>query len=306
MAYNGAGSLFALGIRLTRLGPSGAPLVGADNAYQTDALVQMQFGLEYEEGEEIIQRNGSGRICLTYKAPDSLKRATITGLQFCTPDPNVLAFLIGGEVLEDGDGNQIGYRAPEVGSEPTPDGVSLELWTRQIIDGAFAGYNRWVFPRIFVRPSGDWTASGSDPLIPEFEGFGTQNPNWGDGPLNDWDFESDRVWQYVQTDDNPIEGAEFVTVLSELTVTSVAVTPATANLDLSNAQTQQLQVIATMSDASTRDVTHWAATSYVSAAPATCTVDSEGLVTPVAVGGPVNVTATYGAQSDVCAVTVVA
>lgn len=306
MAYNGAGSLFALGMRFTKLAANGSPLVGADNAYQTDALVQMQFGLEYEEGEEIIQRNGAGRICLTYKAPDSLKRATISGLQFCTPDPNVLQFLIGGEIIEDGDGNEIGYRAPEVGSEPTPDGVSVELWTRAIIEGAYSGYFRWVFPRVFLRPSGDWTASGSDPLVPEFEGFGTQNANWGDGPTNDWDYESDRVWQYVQTDAFPVEGAEFVAVAAELTVTSLAVTPTTANLDLSDLETQQLQVIATMSDASTRDVTHWAATTYVSAAPATCTVDTEGLITPVAAGGPVNVTATYGAQSDDCAVTVVA
>lgn len=305
MAYNGAGSLFALGMRFTKLAANGAPLLGADNAYQTDALVQMQFGLEYEEGEEIIQRNGAGRICLTYKAPDSLKRATISGVQFCTPDPNVLEFLIGGEVIEDGSGNQIGYRAPEVGSEPTPNGVSLELWTRAIIEGAYTGYFRWVFPRVYLRPSGDWTASGSDALVPEFEGFGTQNANWGDGPTNDWDFESDRVWQYIQTDDFPITGPEFITVQTELTVTTLVVTPATANLDLSNQQTQQLTAVATMSDSSTRDVTTWANTVWASDATAVATVSEDGLVTPVSVG-TANVTATYGAQSDTCAVTVVA
>lgn len=305
MAYNGAGSLFALGMRLTKLAPNGSPLVGADNSYQTDALVQMQFGLEYEEGEEIIQRNGAGRICLTYKAPDSLKRATISGLQVCTPDPNVLEFLIGGEIIEDGDGNQIGYRAPEVGSEPTPDGISIELWTRAIIEGAYSGYFRWVFPRVFLRPSGDWTASGSDPLVPEFEGFGTQNANWGDGPTNDWDYESDRVWQYVQTDAFPIEGAEFVAVANELTVTTLAVTPATDNLDLSNAETSQLTAIATMSDASTRDVTTWAGTVWASDDVTKATVTADGLVTPVGIG-TANVSATYGAQTDLCAVTVVA
>jgi len=305
MAYNGAGSLFALGMRFTKLAANGAPLVGADNAYQTDALVQMQFGLEYEEGDEIIQRNGAGRICLTYKAPDSLKRATISGLQFCTPDPNVLEFLIGGEVIEDGSGNPIGYRAPEVGSEPTPDGVSIELWTRAIIDGAYSGYFRWVFPRVFVRPSGDWTASGSDPLVPEFEGFGTQNANWGDGPTNDWDYQSDRVWQYVQTADFPIDGAEFVTVAPELTVTSLAVTPATASVDVSDATTAQLTAVATMSDMSTRDVTTWDNTVWSTSAPAIATVSVDGLVSPVAAGSA-TITATYGAQSDTCAVTVTA
>jgi len=303
MAYNGAGSLFALGMRFTRLAANGSPLVGVDNAYQTDALVQMQFGLEYEEGEEIIQRNGSGVICLTYKAPDSLKRATISGLQFCTPDPNVLEFLIGGEVIEDEDGNQIGYRAPEVGSEPTPDGVSIELWTRAIINGAFVGYYRWVFPRVFVRPSGEWSASGSDALVPEFEGFGTQNANWGDGPTNDWLFGSDRVWQYVQTDVMPIDGPAFIEVETELTVTSLAVTPATASVDVSDGDTEQLQAMATMSDASSRDVTSQA--SWTTENPAVATVSDDGLVTPVG-AGEADITATYGAQSDVCVVTVTA
>lgn len=302
--YNGAGSLFALGMRFARLGTSGAPLVGPDNAYETDSLVQMQFGLEYEEGEEIIQRNGAGRICLTYKAPDSLKRATISALQFCTPDPNVMEFLIGGEVILDGDGNQIGYRAPEVGSEPTPNGVSIEVLTRQIIDGAYAGYIWWVFPRVYLRPSGDWTLSGSDPLIPEFEGWGAQNPNWGDGPLNDWEFESDRVWQYVETDELPFEGTGFVTISPELTVTSVAVTPGTISIDVSDGDTEQLTAIATMSDASTRNVTHNVNTVWTTESDAIATVD-EGLVTAVG-AGEADITATYGGQSDICTATVTA
>lgn len=303
MAYDGAGSLFALGMRLTRLNANGSPMVGADNAYQTDALVQMQFGLEYEEGEEIIQRNGAGRICLTYKAPDSLKRATISGLQVCTPDPNVLEFLIGGEIIEDGDGNQIGYRAPEVGSEPTPNGVSLEIWTRAIIDGAYVGYYWWVFPRVFLRPSGDWTASASDALVPEFEGFGTQNANWGDGPTNDWVYGSDRVWQYIETDTFPVDGPAFIPVETELTVTTVVVTPATASIDVSDGDTQQLQAMATMSDTTQRDVTNQAVWTTEDAAVAT--VDDNGLVTPVGAGES-DITATFGGQFDACTVTVTA
>ena len=87
--YDGAGSLFALGIRVTKLGPTGAPLPGARNSYVSDALVQAQLGLEYEDGDEIVQKNGAGLVCLTYKAPDSLKRGTIEGLQICQPDPNI-------------------------------------------------------------------------------------------------------------------------------------------------------------------------------------------------------------------------
>ena len=124
--YDGAGSLFALGIRVTKLGPTGAPLPGARNSYVSDALVQAQLGLEYEDGDEIVQKNGAGLVCLTYKAPDSLKRGTIEGLQICQPDPNLLAMMVGGNVLMEGD-REVGYQAPEVGTDPTPYGVSVCL-----------------------------------------------------------------------------------------------------------------------------------------------------------------------------------
>lgn len=306
MAYDGSGSLFAVGTRLTKLSESGAPLVGANNAYVTDALVTVGLGLEYTDGEEITQRNGAGRICLYYRAPDTLTRGIVDSLQFCSPDPNVLQFLIGGNVITragtaevqtvtitgtptggtwtltydgqttapldfdatntevdsalealsnlepgdvtvtggpgpgtpytvtftiaqgdvaqmtaDGSGltggvapavtvttatpgtdlTDIGYRAPEVGANNTPYGVSLEFWSQAVQDGAFASdlpYYHWVVPRAFVRPSDNFVLSGEDPMLPTFEGYSQQNRNWGDGPEGDWAYESDRVWQYVR------------------------------------------------------------------------------------------------------------
>ena len=49
MTYDGAGTLFALGLRITRLDSTGLPLVGANNCYTTDALVKIELGLEYED-----------------------------------------------------------------------------------------------------------------------------------------------------------------------------------------------------------------------------------------------------------------
>lgn len=304
MPYNGAGSLFALGMRLTRLGADGSPLVGPENSYVTDALVQLELGLEYEDGNEIVQRNGSGNLCLTYKAPDSLKRGTISSMQVCTPDPIILQFLAGGTIIEDGAGNPIGYAAPKVGSDPVPNGVSIEFWTRGIIDGSEQGYFWWVAPKTKLRPSDGWTISGEDPLLPELEGSAEQNPNWGDGPGNDWVWESGSVWQYVQVDELPValQPARYVPVGAELTVTTLEVTPATDSIAVD--ETTQLTAIATMSNATTRDVTDLAA--WTSATPTTASVDTFGLVTGVAAGGPVNVTATYRSQTDSSAITVTA
>jgi len=317
--YDGSGSLFALGMRMTKIDVLGVPIVGTDTCYVSDALVAVSIGLEYEEGTEIIQKSGSGRVCLTYRAPDTLKRGTISDFQVCTPDPNVLEFAIGGDVIstgeataevqtvtitgtptggtftltfdgdttepiafdaafatvkaaleslasiEDGDvtvsgsaggpytvtfalavgnvpqmtasgagltggtspdvtvatgtpGNNltdVGYRAPEVGSEAVPNGVGLEFWTAAIQDGSYAAnlpYLHWVLPRAKVRPSDAWALNGENALLPGFEGWSEQNQNWGSGPAEDWPYESDRVWQFARVATIPDLSPGFVEV----------------------------------------------------------------------------------------------
>lgn len=97
--YDGAGTLFALGLRLTKLDTDGSPLAGANNAYVTDSLIQIGAGLTFTETDQITQVNGRGQTCVSYKAPDTLLNGVIDPLQVCTPDPNILNFLIGGAVI---------------------------------------------------------------------------------------------------------------------------------------------------------------------------------------------------------------
>lgn len=220
--HDSAGSLFALGMRLTKLDDTGAPLVGANNSYVTDALVKCDLGLEYDESDEIVQRNGAGVICVSYKAPDALKRGTIEGLTICQPDPNIFPFLMGGEVIEDpdapGGARAIGYKAPEVGVNPLPNGVGIELWTRAVIGGSFASYlpyYHWIVPAAFLKPSGGITMSGEDPMLPEFEGYSQQSLGWGEGPdgnLNTEVMTADRVWQYLREAQLPDLSPSFTEV----------------------------------------------------------------------------------------------
>lgn len=315
--YDGSGSLFALGMRMTKIDVLGVPIVGTNTCYVSDALVAVSIGLEYEEGTEIIQKSGSGRVCLTYRAPDTLKRGTISDFQVCTPDPNVLEFMIGGDVISTGaatsevqtitltgtptggtytltfdddttgniaynanaaavqsaleglaglapgdvtvtgtgpwtatfaleignvpqmtaDGTgltggtdpdvtiatttpgnnltDVGYRAPEVGTEAVPNGVGLEFWTAAIQDGSYAAnlpYLHWVLPRAKVRPSDAWALNGENALLPGFEGWSEQNANWGAGPAGDWPYESDRVWQFARVASLPDLSPGFVEV----------------------------------------------------------------------------------------------
>lgn len=202
MANDGAASIFGVAMRVTRLDAAGAPLVGANNLYVTDTLTELTFTPEFKEGVEIEQENAAGGVCVTYKAPDKLKRLQI-GLGLCTPDPELIEMLVGGVAIQDG-GETVGYASSEVGADPTPHGVSLEVWTRAIIDGDNAAtdpYWRWLFPRVRLRL--DQRAINTSNMVSPMSGHGSQNPSWGDGPTNDWPYVSNRVFQHVRASTVP-------------------------------------------------------------------------------------------------------
>jgi hypothetical protein len=216
MAYDGAGSIFALGMRVSKLDAMGLPLVGTNFCYCSQALVKAELGLEYEDAKEVVQLNGQGIACVNYQAPYTLKRGAIGGLQICQPDPNLLSFLIGGDTVSDTatPPNQIGYRAPLTGVEELPNGISIELWSRAVIGSAFARslpYLHWVIPQCYLTPTGNWILAADSATLPEFLGYGVQNPGWGKGPENDYLTPSDRVWQYTREASIPDLSVGFVT-----------------------------------------------------------------------------------------------
>lgn len=200
-----AGSVFALGGRFVRLDRTGAPLVGADNAYVTDNLVKLDFTMNYREGAEKERTNGTGRACLYYKAPDTVRGLTINSLELCYPDPELEEFLNSGDVLVDGDGDPVGYAAPEVGADVAGNGIGIELWSSAIhddgIDDAYP-YIKWLLPREKLRETGTRSV-GPDPMALTYEGTGQQNPNYGNGPFGDWQYESARVFQWYRVPTMP-------------------------------------------------------------------------------------------------------
>lgn len=311
MTYDGSGSLFALGVRITRLDPSGAPLVGAENSYCTKQMVRIGLGEEFSEPDAVEQLNGSGETCVYYQPKPTLLRGTIEEFQLCVPDPYVKTLLTGGELIAEGgtlevqqvaitgtptsgtftlgyagettapipfdadaaeveaalealdalnpddvavtggplpdiavdvtfgqtysssnveemtaDGaglgggttpavtvtttqegatgaTVIGYRAPLVNTDPNPDGVAIEFWTRKLLNNAFDGFFHWILPRAQVRLSESLTASHEDALTLTFEGSCEQNPNFGDGPENDILIPTDRIYQWYAVDTMP-------------------------------------------------------------------------------------------------------
>lgn len=182
--------------RVGKLDSDGSPLAGLKNLYVSDAIVSLTMSLDLKAGQDFEQDNGCGNLCFAFKERDQIKGLNMQ-VSFCHADPELTYLLSGGDLITSGL-NTVGYAAPEVGTIPNPDGVSLEVWTKNIegsaLDADFP-YVRWVFGRTFWTPADRTFQAG--PIIHPYTGEAQENVNFGNGPSNDWSYTSDRLWQYA-------------------------------------------------------------------------------------------------------------
>lgn len=201
-----AASVQGAAIRVTRLDAAGNLLTGPHDSYTMSAFMRVTFTPEYEEGDEFTEKGASGTVCVTYKAPDSLKRLTME-IAICEPDPEFSA-LVGGGVLLTRDGKSVGWATPEVGENPSGNGVAIEVYSYAVADGKRAStdpYFHWIFPYATLRATGDRVIENGL-LANTFSGEGLGNVNFGDGPDGRWEWPSitNRPYAYARTDYAPI------------------------------------------------------------------------------------------------------
>jgi hypothetical protein len=205
-----AASIQGVSIRVTRLDSVGNLLTGAGDSYTTSAFMRVSFTPEYEEGDEITEKGANGVVCVTYKAPDTLKRITME-LAICEPDPELSALLSGGLLLrknigteEDPNNKSVGWAAPGVGDDPAGNGVAVEVWSHAVKDGKRTGvlpYFHWIFPYAKFRQSGDRVIENGL-MANTFEGFGLGNSSFQGGIDGRWEFPvaAERPYAYARTD----------------------------------------------------------------------------------------------------------
>lgn len=205
-----AASIQGVSIRVTRLDAAGNLMGGDGDSYTTSAFMRVSFTPEYEEGDEITEKGANGVVCVTYKAPDTLKRITME-LAICEPDPELSALISGGLLLRKNLGTagspnhkSIGWAAPGVGDDPAGNGVAIEVWSHAIKDGKKAGvlpYFHWIFPYVKMRQSGDRVIENGL-MANTFEGYGLGNPSFQSGPDGRWEFPvaAERPYAYARAD----------------------------------------------------------------------------------------------------------
>lgn len=189
-------------LRVARLNANGTPKVGSGNLYITDQQISLVIGLNLSAGDDFEQKTGCGDISFSFKDRDKVKNLTLT-LILATAEPEITELLIGGDLITSGP-DTIGYALPAVGTTGNEDGCSVEGWTKNIRGSTLDEdwpYVRWVLPKTFWTPSNKTLAN--NPITHEYTGTGEENENWLDGPVNDWDFTSDRLYQYAADTDLP-------------------------------------------------------------------------------------------------------
>ncbi len=204
-----AASVQGVAIRVTRLDAAGNLLNEAGDSYTTTAFMRTSFTPEYEEGDEVVEKSADGTVCVSYKAPDTMKRITME-LAICEPDSELTALISGGLLLRKNFGTfaspenrSIGWAAPSVGDDPTGNGVALECWSFAVKDGrrsASLPYFHWVFPYCLLRQSGDRVIENGM-LATTFEGYGLGNDLFADGLDGRWEFPvaTERSYSYART-----------------------------------------------------------------------------------------------------------
>ena len=208
-----AASVQGVAIRVTRLDAAGNLLNGAGDSYTTSAFLRTSFTPEYEEGDEIVEKSADGTVCVSYKAPDTLKRITME-LAICEPDTELSQLISGGLLLRKNFGSyaspnnkSVGWAAPSVGDDPSGNGVALECWSFAVADGRRASTNpyfHWVFPYAKLRQSGDRVIENGM-LATTFEGYGLGNVNFGAGLDGRWEYPvaTERSYSYARSSYSP-------------------------------------------------------------------------------------------------------
>lgn len=186
------GSARACVLRVIRLDANCNFVRGSTAGVVTAGLVKLMAAPEWQTGQEYLQLNGCGDVCIQFKDCDRLKRMTLD-IELCLRDLELLELLTGGQLFTDGNPitpHTIGMSRRGIGLT-CQSPVSIEVWTKAVnaagdcVPGTGSGvYWHWVYPKAFVNIDSVTHENNVGQVV--LKGFGENNPNWYKGAFNDW------------------------------------------------------------------------------------------------------------------------
>lgn len=168
-------------VRVTELNVCGVPVTG--NSYVvSEGFVQATITADIEDGDQYVQKNANGALCINLRSPDALKRLNVT-VDWCKVDPDIIN-LVTGNPLEMSGADAVGFRIQE---GPADARWALELWTGLDDDEECTGgeqlYGYLLLPRLTGSTIGDITIENGVTTF-QTNGYTESNPGWGVGPYD--------------------------------------------------------------------------------------------------------------------------
>lgn len=184
-------SMSVLGFRVSRTDALGAPDFGnpLGSLYVCSGVRTFQMTDNVEAGDDIAEKDGANRICVTRKYADSLKRVDFN-IEMCDDSRKLKEIVDIGDLITV-NGSPYGgliTQAQTGCSNPTPRRpVILEVYVENWECAAPAAlpYKVLVYPRVFLSTGDRTFQAGLVPLT--LTGFAESSNQFGDGPFGDYD-----------------------------------------------------------------------------------------------------------------------
>lgn len=112
-------------LRGTRVNSCGLPQSGASSYVVTDGFVSVALSPQFQDADELEQRNAEGRLCVQDRTPPERKFYNIT-VTLCQVNTCLISMFTGWQQELDWDGNAVGFRDQR--RVESDFGVAIELW----------------------------------------------------------------------------------------------------------------------------------------------------------------------------------
>lgn len=148
----------------------------------SSGFITVTLSAELESGDEYIQKNAEGKLCVNERNPDALKRLNVE-VDWCMVDPDLISVITGFPVELD-DTDAVGFRWK---TGEFTEKWALEVWTdlagNVCDEEGNKCYGYTLVPLVTGAALGDITIENSNATF-QTSGYTEENPGWGVGP---WD-----------------------------------------------------------------------------------------------------------------------
>lgn len=173
-------------LRVVAVDDCGVPITGTGSlTVVTKGFVQVQSEPDYEDGEEFVERNADGQLCVNQKDRPSLKRFTLT-VDWCEVDPVLAAYTMSARLLDTASPATTGTGWAMSEGEPT-NKFSMEVWQRVAGAGACdpSGVQRYIYnawPHVGNVQVGSYTIENARSTLQFIGETFAASTLWGNGP----------------------------------------------------------------------------------------------------------------------------